>query len=51
MLVIDIHKLYGKYLTLNIPNPFTLEEIDARFRQRYLAEEIDIECFADLKKE
>ncbi|MFW5433117.1 pyruvate kinase [Paenibacillus apiarius] len=51
MLVIDIHKLYGKYLTLNIPNPFTLEEIDARFRQRYLAEEIDIECFADLKKD
>ena len=49
--MIDIHKLYEKYLTLNIPNPFTLKDIECLYKQKYFAKEVSIECFAGLRRD
>lgn len=48
---IDIEKLYQKYLTLDIPNPFTLEQIHDRLTKKYRAEKVDLERFADLRND
>ncbi|MBN3526326.1 pyruvate kinase [Paenibacillus apiarius] len=48
---LDINKLFKKYLTLDIPNPFTLEQINNRFKNCYFAEEVDIHYFSDLEKD
>ncbi|MFD2115826.1 pyruvate kinase [Paenibacillus yanchengensis] len=46
---IDIQKLYNQYLTLNIPNRFTLEDIHQRLTTKYLAQQVDIDLFAGLQ--
>ncbi|WP_339196604.1 pyruvate kinase [Paenibacillus sp. FSL P4-0176] len=48
---IDIQKLYDKYMTLNIPNPFTLEQIHDRLTKKYYAEKVDLEEFSDLRND
>ncbi|WP_145152154.1 pyruvate kinase [Paenibacillus xylanexedens] len=48
---IDIQKLYDKYITLNIPNPFTLEQIHERLTEKYYAEKVDLEEFSDLRND
>ncbi|BFH68369.1 hypothetical protein J27TS7_54070 [Paenibacillus dendritiformis] len=47
----DINQLYEKYLTLNIPNPFTLEQINERLMKQYSATPVDVNRFDDLKKD
>ncbi|UPK46614.1 pyruvate kinase [Paenibacillus pabuli] len=46
---IDIQRLYDKYLTLNIPNRFTLSEIHQTITEKYHAEKVDLELFSDLR--
>ncbi|WP_172253454.1 pyruvate kinase [Saccharibacillus deserti] len=48
---IDIRRIYGKYLTLNIPNTFSDEQIHKRLTEVYYAEKVDLERFADLRKD
>ncbi|KAA8752481.1 pyruvate kinase [Paenibacillus sp. UASWS1643] len=48
---IDIQKLYDKYITLNIPNPFTLEQIHERLTEKFYAEKVDLEEFSDLRND
>ncbi|ETT44739.1 hypothetical protein [Paenibacillus sp. FSL H7-689] len=48
---IDVQKLYQKYLTLEIANPFTLEQIHDRLTQKYYAKKVDLEVFADLRND
>lgn len=50
-LEIDIQKLYEKYLTLDIPNPFTLEQIHERLTQKYYGEKVDLERFSNLRRD
>ncbi|GAC44445.1 hypothetical protein [Paenibacillus popilliae] len=45
---LDINKLYEKYLTLHIPNPFTLDQIGARLIKQYAAKQITKEKFIEL---
>ncbi|WP_084509505.1 hypothetical protein [Paenibacillus assamensis] len=47
----NIDKLYRAYIALKVPNPFTLDDIDKRLKQRYKAKEVDVNCFADLAKD
>ncbi|ANA79084.1 hypothetical protein PVOR_27540 [Paenibacillus vortex V453] len=46
---IDIQKLYDKYMTLDIPNPFNLEQIDQILKDKYFAVETDLENFSGLR--
>lgn len=48
---IDIQKLYETFLTLDVPNPFTLEQIHERLTQKYYAEKVDLETFAYLRRD
>ncbi|MCL6664185.1 pyruvate kinase [Paenibacillus amylolyticus] len=48
---IDIHKLYEKYLTLNIPNPFSLDDIHRRLTEKYYAEKVDLNFFSALSRD
>lgn len=45
----DIQKLYKEYLTLEIPNPFTLQDIHNRLTKKYAAKEVDKNIFSSLK--
>ncbi|MDK8193100.1 pyruvate kinase [Paenibacillus sp. UMB7766-LJ446] len=47
--MIDIQRLYEKYLTLEIPNPFTLEQIHNRLTEAYYAEQVDLNIFSSLR--
>ncbi|GAC44267.1 hypothetical protein [Paenibacillus popilliae] len=44
---LDINKLYETYLTLHIPNPFTLDQIGARLIKQYAAKQITKEKFIE----
>ncbi|MBU5353682.1 pyruvate kinase [Paenibacillus silvae] len=46
---IDINKLYNKYITLDIPNRFTLEQIYQTITEKYFAVKVDMELFSDLR--
>ncbi|WP_046226116.1 hypothetical protein [Paenibacillus dauci] len=48
---IDIQKLYKKYLELNIPNPFSPEQIHQRLTKTYYAQKVDLDRFSDLKED
>lgn len=48
---IDIQKLYEKFLTLDFPNPFTLEQIHERLTQKYYGEKVDLESFSNLRRD
>lgn len=48
---IDIVRLYQKYLTLDIPNPFTLDQIHDRLTKKYRAEKVDLERFSYLRND
>ncbi|WCF06308.1 pyruvate kinase [Paenibacillus thiaminolyticus] len=48
---LDIKALYEKFLLTNIPNPFTLKDIDNRLKTKYYAEEVDLDKFDGLKKD
>lgn len=51
MLQIDIKKLYEKYLALDIPNPFSLDQIHQRLTEEYFAEKVDLDRFSDLSND
>ncbi|GAC42815.1 UDP-glucose pyrophosphorylase [Paenibacillus popilliae ATCC 14706] len=44
---LDINKLYETYLTLHIPNPFTLDQIGERLIKQYAAKQITKEKFIE----
>lgn len=46
---IDINKIHQKYLTLKIPNRFTLTDIHERLTTKYQAQEVDISNFSGLR--
>lgn len=48
---LDIKKLYEKYLSLQIPNPFTLHDIDSRLKTAYFAEEADLRNYEGLRSD
>lgn len=48
---IEIDRLYEKYLTLNIPNPFTSDQIHQRLTETYFAEQVDLNRFSDLRND
>ncbi|WP_434752475.1 pyruvate kinase [Paenibacillus amylolyticus] len=48
---IDIQKLHDKYLSLSIPNPFSLEQIHTRLTEEYYAEKVDLEHFSSLRND
>jgi hypothetical protein len=48
---IDVEKLYKKYLTLNIPNPFTTDQIHRRLTETYFAKKEDLSRFSDLSQD
>lgn len=48
---IDIQKLHKKYLTLDIPNPFSLGQIHDRLINKYYAEQVDLSLFSDLSND
>ena len=47
----NYEKLSEQFKALNFPRRFTLQEIDARLKNRYLAELIDISFFEALRKD
>ncbi len=51
MNMIDIERIYEKYLTLNIPNTFTDEQIHRRLTETYHAEKVGLERFEDLRQD
>lgn len=48
---IDIHRIYEKYLSLNIPNPFHLDDIHRRLTEVYYAEKVDLSNFSYLSRD
>lgn len=48
---IDIQKLYEQYLKLNIPNPFSLEQIHQRLTKVYYAQKVELDRFSDLNED
>ncbi|MDR6726155.1 hypothetical protein J2W91_004661 [Paenibacillus amylolyticus] len=48
---IDIDKLYEKYVSLNIPNPFSLDDIYRRLTKMYYAEEVDLSYYSSLSRD
>lgn len=50
-MLIDINKLHKKYLTLNIPNPFTPDQVHQRLTETYFAEKVELDRFADLRND
>jgi hypothetical protein len=45
-----IKKLFYKYKELNIPNKFTIQEVDSILKNKYNAVEIDKQQYTELKK-
>ncbi|WP_340400443.1 pyruvate kinase [Paenibacillus sp. FSL H8-0079] len=50
-MTIDIQLLHEKYMSLEIPNPFSMEQIHSRLTQKYYAEKVDLSFFADLSRD
>ncbi|MFB6367872.1 pyruvate kinase, partial [Paenibacillus elgii] len=48
---LNITKLYEKYLSLDIPNPFLLNDIDNRLKTAYHAEEADLRYHEGLRSD
>ncbi|MEK3703457.1 pyruvate kinase [Paenibacillus sp. FSL R7-0198] len=48
---INIQQLYERYLTLNIPNPFSLEQIHDHLTNKYHAEKVDLSLFSNLSSD
>ncbi|MBP1084227.1 MULTISPECIES: hypothetical protein [Bacillus] len=46
-----INTLHEKFIQTGFPNRITLEQIYDIFRTKYKAEEVNISCFEDLKKD
>ncbi|MDR6726156.1 hypothetical protein J2W91_004662 [Paenibacillus amylolyticus] len=45
---INIQQLYERYLTLNIPNPFSLDQIHVRLTNHYYADKVNLSLFSNL---
>jgi hypothetical protein len=46
-----IKKLFYKYKELNIPNKFTIQEVDSILKNKYNAVEIDKQQYTELKND
>lgn len=47
-MTIDIQNLHQKYTSLEIPNPFSMDQIHSRLTQKYYGEKVDMSLFSDL---
>lgn len=48
-MIIDFQRLHEHYLKLNLPNPFSLQDIHHRLTTTYDAKQVDIHTFSDLQ--